>query len=339
MNGIIFLPGCVFARTMPNFVGFAVTLESPLKAVYRLQLKQLRQLIAVADTGSIRAASRQLLLAQPALSRSLRAMEADLGMPLFGRSWRGIALTSYGEVLVQYARLMDATLQSAAQELKGMQGASEQVVRFGIGPFEGYSIAYRAVDRILQRYRGARVVIHQGGFEDLKPKLMSGEIDFIFGPGPRDQAASGIFDEVLAYMRPLVAVRAAHPLVRRKKITLLDLAKADWILPAGQQLARARFDDVFFRHGLLAPAARVEAPSPSPTSVALLLARNLVALLPEELIEPQLRIGQIRKLPILEPGFDVALHFAVRARSRFSPVCSELISELRSICRQLPERI
>ena len=148
-----------------------------------------------------------------------------------------------------------------------MQGASEQVVRFGIGPFEGYSIAHRAVDRILQRYPGTRIVIHQGGFEDLRPRLLNGDIDFIFGPGPREQSVSGIFDEVLAYIRPLVAVRAAHPLVQRRKITLEDLAKADWILPSGQHLARARFDDVFFRHGLLAPAARVEAPSPSPTSV------------------------------------------------------------------------
>lgn len=316
----------------------AAPMETPLQAVYRLQLKQLRQMVAVADSGSIRAAAKQLLLAQPALSRSLRAMESDLGIALFERSWRGIVPTHYGEVLVQYARLMDATLQSAAQELKGMQGAAERFVRFGIGPFEGYSIAHRAVERILRRFPDTRLVIHQGGFEELKPRLVGGEIDFIFGPGPMERSGSGILDEVLGYMRPLVVVRAAHPLSRRKKVTLADLAQADWILPAGQHLARERFDDVFLRNGLLPPAPRIEAPSPSPTSVALALASDLVTLLPEELINHHLKSRQLRPLPVREIGFDVALHLTVRARSRFSPVCRDLITELRAICRERPER-
>lgn len=310
-------------------------MESPLQAVYRLQLKQLRQLMAVADTGSIRAAARQLLIAQPALSRSLRAMESDLGIPLFERSWRGIAPTHFGEVLVQYARLMDATLQSAAQELRGMQGVADRTVRFGIGPFEGYSIINRAVERLLPRYPDTRFVIHQGGFEELKPRLVGGEIDFIFGPGPLERSGSGMLDEVLAYMHPLVVVRASHPLARRRKVTLADLTRADWILPAGQHLARERFDDVFLRNGLLPPVPRFEAPSPSPTSVALALACDLVALMPEELVALQLRNRQLRPLPVKERGFDVALHLTVRARSRFSPVCRDLIAELRAICREI----
>jgi LysR family transcriptional regulator of abg operon len=316
----------------------AKIMDSPFQAVSRLQLKQLHQLVAISETGSIRAAARRLLIAQPALSRSLRAMESDLGFALFERSSRGIAPTPYAEVLVQYARLMDATLQSAAQELRGMQGAADRIARFGIGPFEGYSVAHRAVDRILQKHPDTRIVVHQGGFEELKPRLAGGDIDFIFGPGPREHSSSGILDEVLAYLRPLVAVRSAHPLARRKRITLADLARADWILPAGQHLARARFDDVFLRNGLLPPAPRIEAPSPSPTSVALLLARDLVALLPSELIEQQLRSGQIRALAVEEQGFDVALHLSVRARSRFSPICRDLIAELRTLCRQLPGR-
>jgi DNA-binding transcriptional LysR family regulator len=313
-------------------------MDTPFGAVLRLQMKQLHQLVAIAETGSIRAAAKRLLIAQPALSRSLRAMESDLGIALFERSSRGIVPTQYAEVLIQHARLMDATLQSAAQEMRGIQGAADRIVRFGIGPFEGYSIAHRAVDRILQKYPDVRVVIHQGGFEELKPRLTSGDIDFIFGPGPREATASGILDEVLAYLRPLVAVRSAHPLARRKKVTLEDLANADWILPGGQHLARARFEDMFLRNGLLPPTPRIEAPSPSPTSVALLLARDLVALLPEELIAPQLRSGQLRALPVQEHGFDIALHLSVRARSRLSAMCRDLMTELRALCRQLPGR-
>ncbi|MFM9971650.1 MAG: LysR family transcriptional regulator [Burkholderiales bacterium] len=313
-------------------------MDSPFQAVLRLQLKQLHQLVAITETGSIRAAARRLLIAQPALSRSLRAMESDLGFALFERSARGIAPTHYAEVLVQYARLMDATLQSAAQELRGMQGAADRIARFGIGPYEGYSIAHKAVDRILQKHPDTRVIIHEGGFEELKPKLTNGDIDFIFGPGTREPSASGILDEVLAYLHPLVAVRSGHPLARRKQVSLADLANADWILPQGQHLARARFEDVFLRNGLLPPTPRIEAPTPSPTSVALLLARDLVALLPAELIEQPLRSGQIRALPIEEIGFDVALHLAVRAGCRFSPVCRDLIAELRALCRQLPGR-
>ena len=75
--------------------------------------QRIAYLFETVRAGSIRAAAKRLLIAQPALSRSLRAMESDLGIALFERSSRGIVPTQYAEVLIQYARLMDATLQSS----------------------------------------------------------------------------------------------------------------------------------------------------------------------------------------------------------------------------------
>jgi len=60
-----------------------------------MKLHYLRNLVAIADTGGIRAASRQLGLAQPALTRSIRDLENDLGAPLLERHGKGVVLTTY----------------------------------------------------------------------------------------------------------------------------------------------------------------------------------------------------------------------------------------------------
>ncbi|HEX6680129.1 MAG TPA: LysR family transcriptional regulator [Gaiellaceae bacterium] len=69
-----------------------------------MDLRQLRYLIAIVDEGGIRKASRQLYMTQPAISRTLRQLESELGVELIRRSTVGIELTDAGVEFVEYAR-------------------------------------------------------------------------------------------------------------------------------------------------------------------------------------------------------------------------------------------
>ena len=66
-----------------------------------MKLNQLRNIMAIAERGSLRGAARHLGLAQPALSRSLQELERELGVQLFERRARGMMLTPMGEALVR----------------------------------------------------------------------------------------------------------------------------------------------------------------------------------------------------------------------------------------------
>lgn len=69
-----------------------------------MKLTHLRDIIAVSEHGSLRAAGRHLGIAQPAITRSIREIEHELGVPLFERHAKGVRLTSMGEVFVRARR-------------------------------------------------------------------------------------------------------------------------------------------------------------------------------------------------------------------------------------------
>ena len=85
-----------------------------------MTLVQLRHFVLLAELGSFARASRALFLTQPALSRSVRALEDDLGGPLFDRLGRRIALTPFGHEILQRAQRLISDADALKQAGKGM---------------------------------------------------------------------------------------------------------------------------------------------------------------------------------------------------------------------------
>lgn len=83
-----------------------------------MDLKQLTALVTVSDTGSVTRAARLLRVVQPAVSRYIRALEDEVGVPLFERTPQGMTLTSAGEVLVERARRALLELERAKAEIR-----------------------------------------------------------------------------------------------------------------------------------------------------------------------------------------------------------------------------
>ena len=77
-----------------------------------MNLQQLRYAVEVAKTGSITAAAKNLYMGQPNLSKSIRELEAELGITLFERTARGVAPTKNGEDFLGYARSIIAQMES-----------------------------------------------------------------------------------------------------------------------------------------------------------------------------------------------------------------------------------
>src|SRR5271169_5360032 len=99
-----------------------------------MKLNQLRDLAAVAERGSLRAAARELGIAQPALTRSIRELEHELGIILFERRarFRGVVLTSMGEVFLHRALAAVNELRRGQEELEQMKGAATGNVAIGM---------------------------------------------------------------------------------------------------------------------------------------------------------------------------------------------------------------
>lgn len=94
-----------------------------------MELRQLRQFMAIAECGTMREAADYLLVSQSALSHSLKALEGELDCQLFERTNRNLVLTPYGKTLLRYARSISSDVDAAMADLQAMKRAEANRVR------------------------------------------------------------------------------------------------------------------------------------------------------------------------------------------------------------------
>ncbi|MBT4940290.1 MAG: LysR family transcriptional regulator [Rhodospirillaceae bacterium] len=303
-----------------------------------LQLKQLRQLIMVAEKGSIRQAAEALSIAQPALSRSIRSIEESLQVKLMNRGPRGIELTEYGKTLVSYGKIIEANLRFASEEIDELRGSKEGHVNLGIGPFEGFTIAHIAIDRLLERRPDAEISVIEGDFDVLSAKLLVGEIDIMLGPSQLNNSTPGLNTEILAESRPVLVVRAEHPFANLNQVSLKKLSEAGWILPPSDARARPRLNNVFIRHGLVPPKGPIEM-APGAAAIALLRRRDLIGMLSRQQIGHELQEGSMKVLPIDNDDFVLPMQLTTREFGKLAPACRDMISEIKAVCLEVADTL
>ena len=80
-----------------------------------MKFSQMRDVVAIAERGSLRAAARHLSLAQPALTRSIHELERELGVPLFERQPKGVIVTAMGKLFIRRATAVWGELRRAQE--------------------------------------------------------------------------------------------------------------------------------------------------------------------------------------------------------------------------------
>jgi len=223
-----------------------------------MELRELRYFLAVVDAGSIGKAARRLGLTQPALTRSIRTLESDLGVAIFDRSNGGATLNKFGRALEHRARAMLVQSERAREELKELAGASRGRIVVGTSPSFASVIL---LPHVLPAFRAARpgleIVIVEGFLSDSLPLLANGEMDFACNPMADGFAASALTSEILVRCERVVPVtNAANPLAGRDRVTLQELQPGPWAFSrVGEN--RARVSEIYKRHGLAAPEAAI----------------------------------------------------------------------------------
>src|ERR1700760_2789324 len=108
-----------------------------------MELRHLRYFVAIAETGSLTlAAERRLHTAQPSLSRQIRDLEHEVGVPLLNRSVRGVELTVAGRAFLEHARLALAQVQAAQEAAR--RAARPVKTAFVLGFLTGYEVDWLA---------------------------------------------------------------------------------------------------------------------------------------------------------------------------------------------------
>ncbi|GAA3420885.1 LysR family transcriptional regulator [Streptosporangium vulgare] len=142
-----------------------------------MQLQQLAYFVAVAEARHFTQAAEGMRVAQPSLSKQIKALEAELGAPLFSRARGNVTLTPAGEALLPLARRMLADAETARSEVGELAGLRRGRVRLGATPSLCAGLLADALARFHHAYPGIELFVEEGGSRDLVRTLARGQLD------------------------------------------------------------------------------------------------------------------------------------------------------------------
>ncbi len=303
-------------------------------AARRVTLRELRLLLAVAQSGSILKAANEIGLTQPALSKSIGNLEGIFGVRLFDRTNRGVIPTPHGEILLRRAAGIFEELRQAVDELGFLTDASRGELRVGGTP----TMCAGLLPRIISSVRGARpkFQFHVAELETdkLGSEVLTRSLDIGIGREHATGANGTLAFDRLFDDRLFIVAGAQHPLAGRRSITLEETAAHQWVLPATESSVTAQLKGEFHRQ-------RLELPGSAITTMSMLVRYELISTnsFLTVMYGSVLRFGNAPKflhvLPVdLPTGIPIGM---VRLKNRtLTPSAEVFIRATRELVRPMP---
>ena len=210
-----------------------------------LEVRRLRVLTAVARHGSFSAAGEALGYTQPAISRQIATLEAEVGTTLVRRVPQGAVLTDAGRLLAERGAAVLAYLQDTEDELRALCGLQGGTLRLATFASAAGSIVPRAVARFRDRHPDVELTVAMFDPDESIPRLRAGEFDLVLSHDPREdperQGQADDLDVVPLFDDPMyVALPSGHRLCHAPDLSMSDLAVEPWMLATGRTCPDAR---------------------------------------------------------------------------------------------------
>jgi DNA-binding transcriptional LysR family regulator len=210
-----------------------------------LESRRLRVLCEVARHGSFSAAADALGYTQPAVSRQIAALEAEVGAVLVRRVPQGAVLTDAGRLLSERGASVLAYLQDMEEELRALLGLEAGTLRLATFASAAGSIVPRAVAMFRDSHPAVELTVEMYDPDDSIPRLRAGEFDLALSHDPRaDPERKGQAEDlevVPLFDDPMyVAMPAGHALCGAVRLSMADFSSEPWMLATGRTCPDAR---------------------------------------------------------------------------------------------------
>jgi DNA-binding transcriptional LysR family regulator len=295
-----------------------------------LSLSQLRQFVALAEAGSVGGAARALGISQPAATKSLRTLEAELGVALIRRTARGTELTKHGHTFLLRAR-------SACREIERGQAELADAVKQASGPIVlGASPAAAAALlpgplKLLRRDSPVDIRIVEGMPAATLPRVRDESLDFALGPSLRAPLANDLVAVPLYPNEMAIVVRRGHPLAATR--SLADLTDSEWIT-AGLGTASLVVDDMFTAAGLPTPRWAIRCES-IPGLIAITAQSDLIATVPRSLLALGIADRLLEPIRVREKMASSTMSLFIKRDSPASAAAGKLIRLIKEEAKRL----
>jgi DNA-binding transcriptional LysR family regulator len=259
----------------------------------RARLRHWLGFARVAELGSVRKAAEAIGIAQPALTGLLADLESLIGAPLFERHARGMHLTAMGRELLPTARRVLGAIDDVAQQAAALQSQAQHVVRVGaIGAAIG-GLLTPALPALALRHPDLLIQLVEADAPQLGQLVAQDEIDVALCRSPARVPQGWNFEPLLSDRFVVVAGRA-HPLGKRRRLTVQQLRSYSWLAMPNGSAARKMFDELF-ADNVMPPMCQVSSRIPT-VLWAMLRAQPLLALIPASVVRPLIVAGELTEL-------------------------------------------
>lgn len=210
-----------------------------------MEFRQLEFFVEVARQRSFTKAAEELLVAQPAISKSMKKLEQEVGLLLFNRAERRVALTAEGEVFLKHAELILDQVARAKAEMEELSGLKKGEVRIGLPSMVGTYYFPGLIIDFKKMYPDLQITVYEQGVVKIRQMLVDGEIDM--GVVLENDATDEV--EVLPFLKEemIVCVPDSHPFADRDAVSYEELTKESLIL----------FKEGYFQREIIARASRM----------------------------------------------------------------------------------
>jgi DNA-binding transcriptional LysR family regulator len=295
-----------------------------------MDVRHLRNMLAVIEEGSLGRAAQRLNISQPALTKSIQRLEEHLGIPLFERDSRGMKPTFFAESLKGYAKAACIGEAEAERQIAALRKGTEGTITIAGPPVIMTELLPEALVRIAQERPRLQVRVvsqNKGLFTELLDGKSSLVIAMLYNEIPKQGlAAHWLFDD-----RLVLAMRPDHALAKRRKIKPGDLLDQKWVFAENDNWSQRRLKLYFEQHGLALPRAQVETRDPAVTKSIIMMSDH-IGMLSRLGIEREISRGLLKGVDIDSPLMLRPIGIVHRETEPISPAIGFLIRVIEDVC-------
>src|SRR6185295_322571 len=287
------------------------------------ELRHIAAFLAVARCGNFTRAATELHVSQPALTVQIRQLEAALGLRLFDRNNRNVALTQPGRDLVAPFERVLLEVQSIVEHARDVAAHRRGVITVACLPSIAAGLVPRAIAELIVRHQGISARVRDVVSARVVELVKAGEVDF--GLGICGRADRELSEEPLFVDRLAAFVPRSHPLADRHSVALREVAAYPLILTGHDSSVRALVERALEQQQVSATIAQ-EA-SYMTTALEMAAAGLGIAILPDSAIASS--TIAVRRVAMRKPVLTRRIGIITKAGRSLSPAAQKLVELLR----------
>jgi DNA-binding transcriptional LysR family regulator len=301
-----------------------------------MDIRHLRNMLAVMEEGSLGKAAQRLNISQPALTKSIQRLEEQLGVRLFDREARGMKPTFYADSLRGYAKAACVGMAEAESQIAALRSGTEGIITVAGPSLIVTELLPEILVRLSQERPRLRVRVaaqNRGLFTNLLEGRYNLVVAMLYDEVPKEGLSKQwLFDDKL-----VLVMRPDHPLAKRRKLKPKDLVDQKWVFADSDTWGQRRLRLYFEQAGVALPRARFESRNPAILKSIIMISDH-IGMIARLGVENEVSKGVLKTIEIDSPLMLRPIGIVRRENEPMSPAVKSFVRIIEEVCKERAHR-